>query len=308
MLQVVRFQLLFEIAGFLIYTLAVGMSLRKEVLRSFAAGGILLAGCQPSIGSSRNTSQNDQLTSRPLINLEDYLDDLISFPPRDYGRLNEFTGAELQIVDLIKRQYGISVISPRTWSIDGEEFKNEPWNAGELTVIWEVIGDLPPSYLDQEVRPREIVLKKMPWNAEEGERGRIPDPRTMYLSLYEGFHVYRAGQPGEVFGDPRGMIRFVVGHEWSHLFTASHPEVLQDWIKATGWEQDEHGEWVNEEIQGIAGIASGSSVPDEDFANSVAFMDVNPALLSSDRIDFFRDCKYFDGWGALENLGIIPDY
>ena len=94
----------------------------------------------------------------------------------------------------------------------------------------------------------------------------------------------------------RDLLISMVTHEWTHSFEDANPEILQEWMKKTGWSEAPEGGWINQKPENLIHFNGADIFPNEDLAVSASIMQANPKVLSEDRLNFFLTNEYFSDW------------
>ncbi len=210
-----------------------------------------------------------------------------------------------RIVEQVKSEFGVKIVSPKTWAIPGKEQLNLPWGLKEIALVAQALSQLPPAYFENNRSPREILLLRVFGSAADGGVGGGYIQRRMLLYTSEKF------QPETKLDNPtlRSLyltqgdeLRNAVIHEWTHSFTEANPDVLDDFAKQAGWIRQVDGSWKNINPKNLFHHADADILPREDIAVSAGLMLVNPGVLSSDRRNFFLNRPEYSTWSSVTKL------
>ena len=224
------------------------------------------------------------------------------FPPdlEFQGETNQLSEEASLIIEGVRNDYGVQFISPRYW----EGLPNEVWGENEIAAVAEAISSLPPQYHNNNSRsPREILLLRGANSLSQGAGGGYAN-RQLILLTPSNFAPYEnlRDEAGRLYGNQRNQLRATVVHEWTHSFTEAHPELVEDWITQTGWEQGAQGNWHKINPNNELSDGNADKFPVEDIAVSAAILVVNPTSLPEDRINFFLESSFYQDLWGLEEL------
>ena len=248
------------------------------------------------------------VTKPPVITatpLETHVPIPQEFPPDLVfkGEAHQYNGDSETIIEGVKKDFGISIISPTTW---GE--KNEPnlkWDTRSIALIAEAISQLPPEYRSSNRSPREILLMRSPGSTSEGAGGGY-NGRSIILFISETFapDEFLHGEAGRLYGYQRDHLRATVTHESTHSFCEAYPELLKTWIQQTGWVQEIDGKWINRDQTTLIHDGGADANPGEDLAVSAGLMHVQSSSLSKNRATFFLTNDHFASWPTITTYKI----
>ena len=255
------------------------MSIRKEAIRITAAAGLALTGL---------TAVMEEV-QRPVQAEEKFV---VEFYERDLdGDIGE-------IVRRIEEK-GVIVTSPLTWNDGVGEVENLPWTDEEIGILADAMDLLPNNYFNGGSNVKEIILLKYIDRDENLiTRGGYRDG-ILELFIPPDFSIDDIPPVayGRYFKSKGEMLEFTFIHEWTHGFIEANPDILwKDWVESTDWMQNTRGQWINENRFETFPYAGGQDNPIEDIANGVALMALNSERLNQDRLEFFVNNRYFNGW------------
>lgn len=214
------------------------------------------------------------------------------------GESHQYDGEAARIIEGVKKDYGISIISPKTWGEKNEP--NMPYGVREIAYIAEAISSLPPEYQTSSRSPREVLLLRAPGSASEGAGGGY-NGRRIILFTSETFDGDRQmhGQAGELYGTERDHLKATVTHEYTHSFTEATPGLQDSWNTQAGWSQKSDGSWTNDSPGALIHDGGADVSPGEDIAVSAGLMFVKPESLSPNRRDFFLANPHYASWPTI---------
>lgn len=275
---------------------------KQNVLRKVApllvGASLFLAACQ----EIRPFILAAQEQAPPVVSVMEEQDLERPFPP-DYiytGRDHPYGQEAERIIDGVKKDFGVEMLSPTSWRVEEEIVETLPWETREIAVVAEAISQLPPAYRTSERAPIQILLLKLP---ESGGAGGAYGQRALLLFIPEDFlppdKVFDVTETRRLYGTYRNHLRATVIHEYTHSFTEAHPEIFADWVEQVGWVQDSSGEWTNKNPENLIHDGRADETPGEDIAVSAGLMLVNPEVLSEDRLDFFLTNPHYSDWPTV---------
>ena len=277
---------------------------RRDFLKTIGAAitilGLEAAGAAAVnffLNNSGDKNKKPEVTSpppptSPTANKDQFPPDLVFT-----GEARPFEGEAAKIVEGLKKDFGVKIISPMTWENDGQVSENLAWNVQEIAPLAESISQLPPEYRNSSRSPREVLLLKTPGSKSEGAGGGYASRRlVVYISEAFASNEMLHGQALELYGQQRDQLRASVHHEYTHSFIEAHPDVLSEWGQKTGWRQDKPGAWSNDRPQNLIPDSGADKSPNEDIAVSAGIMLVNPTAISEDRRNFFLTNEHYANW------------
>lgn len=216
----------------------------------------------------------------------------------------ETTNPAAKIIVEMERNFGVQIISPKTWQWQhGEQAsENLSWTIEEIGMLAETMLQLPPEYINNSKSPKTIFLVKQPGSAG-GSIGGGYAARKIFYALPEDFDFNKElhGDAGKLYGFERNHFKATIVHEYTHSFVEANPELLNQWIQKIGWKQDQVGVWVNERPQNLIPDGGADKSPNEDIAVSAGIMFVKPEALSNDRKNFFLTSSHYSNWSIVQN-------
>ena len=167
------------------------------------------------------------------------------------------------------------------------ESRDAPWTAPEIELLDQVLSLLPEVFVSGNPNLKAIVREHEYSGDYEGAPGygmyresAGPKAKKDYLVLYDKGAYDKQGQL-----DPRVMSNTVI-HEISHSLDDEQPGFFQDWLKLSGWFQ-ENGAWYPTRDLGFVNDYARRH-PKEDFAESFTLYVMDP-----DRLRVMSPEKYF---------------
>lgn len=307
------------------------MPSKAEVFRMISVGSLLVSGCASEINYRKNEiiekKERSTATSfsipKPMelgsvyptpVPDEIFLDDTFKYPfeisPQiDYwSTVRGYEGRSAKLIDNVENKYGVDLVSTTTWIHGKTVWENLAWSEGEIEILVEAIDSLPPSYFfENERSPKEVFLIKRPGTDFDDLDGGYTD-RKIYLEMP---YLFPLDSPmpaptGAYISNYGDYFKLVIGHEWTHSFTESHPELVDEWAQKTGWYKKSDGSWGNDNYWVVFPDIEVLDNPVEDIASSIGLMLVNPQVLTDDRKEFFLSNEFYSEW-AGNLINSFPD-
>lgn len=212
--------------------------------------------------------------------------------------LLDYPDKTTELLYQFKTQYGIEALSPAY--IGKEKVQNLGWSYGEIEVVFEELGKLPPDFLDSNKSPLKIYFIK-PVGTVGSVGGEYSEYyRTVWFYLPADYDYLQPSGETEaaIFGSRSGEIGSVVIHEFAHGYTASQPDLLREFTKVSGWEERD-GQWIYRgEREMYHRVPSNSA---EDFAISVSVAGYNPNFLPETTLRYFVKTYPMNKWDRFMN-------
>ena len=214
------------------------------------------------------------------------------------GKSHKYDGEAARIIEGVKNDFGVSIISPKTWGEKNEP--NMPYGIREIAYIAESISQSPPEYRASSRSPHEILLLRVPGSTSEGAGGGY-NGRRIIIFTSETFDGDRQmqGQAGDLYGTEGNHLKNAVIHEYTHSFTEATQGLQDTWNIQTGWFQKTDGSWTNDSPGTLIHDGGADTSPSEDIAVSAGLMFVKPDSLSSSRRDFFLTNPHYASWPTI---------
>ncbi|OGG11845.1 hypothetical protein A2Z00_00105 [Candidatus Gottesmanbacteria bacterium RBG_13_45_10] len=236
-------------------------------------------------------------TPTPLIPTTEFPPDLVFT-----DKYHEYDDKAAEIIERVKKDFDVTIVSPTTWGESGKEQTNLPWRTRDIAYVAQAISQLPPAYWHDSRSPREILLLRMPGSSSEGVGGGYAN-RRMILYTSETFDPetqFRANESRRMYTTQGNHLRAAVCHEWTHSFMEGNPNIFADFVKQAGWEQIVgKNEWKNLYPKNLIHDCEADVYPSEDVAVSAGLMLVNPDFISQDRRNFFLTEPSYSNWPTV---------
>lgn len=257
---------------------------RRKFLKGLTAlAGSVLIGCSGNPGTSSEISQPDSK----------FLPDIVFG-----GETYSYDGESASLIEKIKNNYGVSIISPKTWGENNEP--NLPYGLEEISYIAETINQLPPEYLYSSRSPKEILLLRGVGSLNEGAGGGYYRRRLIVFTSEKFDPDSQMQIQSEIpYGTQKNHLMALIVHEYTHSFIETYPEIMNDWNQQMKWIKKPDGSWINQNPQNLPHSGNADLYPWEDIAVSTSLMFVNPSSLSADRISFFLKNQHYQSWPAV---------
>ncbi len=214
------------------------------------------------------------------------------------GEKHQYEGKEAEIIEKIKSDFGVSIISPKIWGEKNEI--NLKYGIKDIMCVAQTISQLPSEYWHSSRSPKEILLLRVPGSNSEGAGGGY-NSRRMVLYTSETFDPdlqFQDDKARKMYGKQGNHLRATICHEWTHSFVEENPALLNDFIGRTGWKSIDD-KWKNNNSANLIRDGGADVSPNEDIAVSAGLMLVNSEFLSDDRRNFFLSNPHYQSWSSV---------
>ena len=241
---------------------------------------------QESINDAKELDPNPTLLPNEVL-LGDSMELPLEISPQVTYLSPEWAYEDLsaELIKDIKTKYQLDINST-TFYIHGRHiWRNLAWSEEEIETLSITMDTLPaPYFFDNERSPQEVFLIKRPMTDFDDLEGGYAN-RKIFLKIPQIFYLDSPipAPTGAFIKNYKDYLQVVIGHEWTHSFTESHPELVDQWAQRTGWYKKADGSWRNDNYWVIFPDIEVLKNPVEDIATSVGLMLVSPEVLTQDR-------------------------